>query len=93
MKLSLTGPQVLTSSETARMLGISVSSVRNWVRHGFIRSLSPGSEYTFLREDVVLLRDRIESGELKRLNSRANKIGSSRTFLPDELFESDNAKK
>lgn len=93
MKLSLSGKQVLTSSETAMMLGISVSSVRNWVRHGFISSVSSESEYAFLRDDVLLLRSRIESGELDRLTSRANKTGSSKTFLPDELFESDSARR
>lgn len=93
MKLSLSGKQVLTSSETAMLLGISVSSVRNWVRHGFIASVSSESEYAFLRDDVILLQRRIESGELDRLTSRANKTGSSKTFLPDELFESDSARK
>lgn len=85
-----TGKQVLSSSETARMLGISVTSVRNWVRHGFISSVSTDSEFLFLRDDVVSLRSRIESGELRRLNSRANKTGSSKTFIPDELFENDD---
>ncbi len=93
MKLSLTGKQVLTSSETARLLGISVSSVRNWVRHGFISSVSGENEYSFLRDDVILLQRRIENGELDRLNSRANKTGSSKTFIPDELFETDSARK
>lgn len=93
MKISLTGKQVLSSSETARLLGISVSSVRNWVRHGFISSVSSENEYAFLKDDVLLLQSRIESGELDRLNSRANKTGSSKTFIPDELFETDSARK
>jgi tRNA1(Val) A37 N6-methylase TrmN6 len=93
MKLSLTGKQVLTSSEAARLLGISVSSVRNWVRHGFISSVSGENEYSFLRDDVLLLQRRIENGELDRLNSRANKTGSSKTFIPDELFETDSDRK
>ncbi len=93
MKLSLSGKQVLSSSETAKMLGISVSSVRNWVRHGFIQALPHEKEYTFLRDDVLMLRNRIERGELNRLSSRANKTVSSKTFLPDELFDNDTAKK
>ncbi|HOP63792.1 MAG TPA: N-6 DNA methylase [Spirochaetota bacterium] len=92
MKLTLSGKQVLSSSETARLLGISVSSVRNWVRHGFISSVSNDNEYLFLKDDVLLLRSRIEKGELDRLNSRANKTVSSKTFLPDELFENDSAR-
>ncbi|HPS57327.1 MAG TPA: N-6 DNA methylase [Spirochaetota bacterium] len=89
----LSGKQVLSSSETARMLGISVTSVRNWVRHGFISSVSADSEFFFLRDDVVSLQSRIESGELRRLSSRANKTGSSKTFIPDELFENEEDRK
>ena len=84
-----TGKQVLSSSETARMLGISVTSVRNWVRHGFISSVSADSEHLFFHDDVLSLLSRIENGELARLKSRANKTGSLKTFLPDELFEND----
>lgn len=93
MKLALSGKDVISSSETARMLGISVSSVRNWVRHGFIESVSAGNDYVFRVNDVVLLRDRIEKGDLKRLSSRANKIKSSKTFLPDELLGSQKSLK
>jgi len=78
--------KLITSSETAQILGISVSSVRNWVKHGFINSSSNTGESGFSIKDVMDLKGRIESGELERLNSRANKIKSSRTFLPDELF-------
>jgi predicted RNA methylase len=81
--------RVLSSSETARMLGISVTSVRNWVRHGFISSVSADSEYMFFHDDVVSLLSRIENGDLTRLKSRANKTGSLKTFVPDELFEND----
>ncbi len=93
MEQSLSGEKVLSSIETARMLGISVSSVRNWVRHGFIESVSSGADYAFLMNDVCTLQSRIESGDLKRLSSRANKINSSRTFLPGELLGSTLSEK
>ena len=93
MQQSLSGEKVLSSIETARMLGISVSSVRNWVRHGFIESVSSGADYAFLMNDVCTLQSRIESGDLKRLSSRANKINSSRTFLPGELLGSTLSEK
>jgi hypothetical protein len=85
MELPLSGGKVLSITETAGMLGISVSSVRNWVRHGFIESVLSGADDVFLVNDVVTLRSKIERGELGRLKSRANKINSSRTFLPGEL--------
>jgi len=93
MKLPLSGKEVISSSEAAQILEISVSSVRNWVRHGFIESVSAGNDYVFRANDVVILRDRIEKGDLKRLSSRANKIKSSKTFLPDELLDSQKSLK
>lgn len=79
----------LSAEETARILGISETSVRNWVRHGFIATTGSDSDFTFLEEDVISLRSRIYSGDLKRLKNRANKSCSSRTFLHHELFEND----
>lgn len=82
----------LSGEETARMLGISETSVRNWVRHGFIETHRNDDDFIFLEEDVKILLNRIHSGDLKRLGSRANKSGSSRTFLHHELFEDDKVR-
>ncbi len=90
MKMNSLGGRVLSSTETARMLGISVSSVRNWVKHGFIEHNS--SFKGFALDDVMDLKSRIEKGELERLSSRANKIKSSRIFSPDELFGNHESK-
>jgi len=83
----------ISTSETAQILGISVTSVKNWVRHGFIESVTNDADVLFLEDDVISLRSRILNGDLKRLNSRANKSNSSRTFLPEELFESEGEKR
>jgi len=80
----------ISTSETAQMLGISETSVKNWVRHGFIETVLNDSDHCFLEDDVISLRSRIINGDLKRLNSRANKSNSSRTFLPDELFKKED---
>jgi len=92
MKLSPSEKHISTS-ETAQMLGISETSVKNWVRHGFIETVTSDNDHFFLKDDVLSLRRRILNGDLKRLNSRANKSNSSRTFLPDELFKSDDEKR
>ncbi len=83
----------ISTSETAQMLGISETSVKNWVRHGFIETVLSDADHCFLEEDVITLRSRIISGDLKRLNSRANKSNSLKTFLPDELFETESEKR
>ena len=82
----------ISASETAQMLGISETSVKNWVRHGFIETVMKDKDLFFLENDIISLRRRILDGDLKRLNSRANKSNSSRTFLPVELFESGEEK-
>ncbi len=92
MKQSPTEKHISTS-ETAQMLGISETSVKNWVRHGFIEISHGKNDHLFLEEDILSLRGRILSGDLKRLNSRANKSNSSRTFLSDELFQSEDEKR
>jgi tRNA1(Val) A37 N6-methylase TrmN6 len=83
----------ISASETAQMLGISETSVKNWVRHGFIETVAGNTDHFFLEDDILSLRKRIVNGDLKRLNSRANKSNSSRTFLSDELFTSDDEKR
>ena len=92
MKSSLSEKHI-TTSETAQMLGISVTSVKNWVRHGYIESIMDDADIFFRENDVLSLRSRILSGDLNRLNSRANKSNSSRTFLPEELFTSESEKR
>ena len=91
MEPSFDEQHILSSEETARVLGISETSVRNWVRHGFIETLK-NDDLLFREEDVITLLGRIQSGELNRLNSRANKSGSSRTFLHPELLVNDKVK-
>jgi tRNA1(Val) A37 N6-methylase TrmN6 len=83
----------ISASETAQMLGISETSVKNWVRHGFIETAVNDKDNRFLKEDIITLRSRILSGDLKRLNSRANKSNSLKTFLPEELFETEEEKR
>ncbi len=92
MKMNSIGGEVVSSTETARILGISLSSVRNWVKHGFIEHNGGFENRGFALSDVLALKGRIERGELERLSSRANKIKSSRVFSPDELFGSNESK-
>ena len=78
--------QHISVSETARILGISETSVRNWVRHGFIKASMNRARFIFLKDDVLSLRNRILSGDLNRLTNRANKFSSSKIFFSNELF-------
>ncbi|MBN2891231.1 MAG: N-6 DNA methylase [Bacteroidales bacterium] len=78
---------MLTNKEVAQYLGLSVASVKNWVRHGYLKDI----ENKFEESQVADLKNKIESGEIKRLNNRANKSKSSVTFIPNEYITSDDS--
>ncbi len=61
--------RLITAAETAEILGISLTSVRNWVRHGLLQAYEGGFSET---EVQSLLKD-IRGGRIDRLGRRANK--------------------
>ena len=73
----------LSAEKTANILGISRASISNWQRHGYLNQDSDGH---FPAEEVYLLKEKIDSGEIKRLGSRANKLRASGTIKPPAGF-------
>ena len=71
--------KMLSASETAKLLGISTASVRNWIRHGYLTK----NEQGFSKDEVESLLVKIRSGEIDRLNRRANKRETAGTLAPD----------
>lgn len=71
--------------EVVSLLGISSATVRNWIRHNY---LTPdnirGQQIMFDYSQINDLKNRIATGQLDRLNKRANKKHSRTTFIPDE---------
>jgi type I restriction-modification system DNA methylase subunit len=88
-----TSNKYLDIQETLSILGVSSATVRNWIKHEY---LTPQKMYskklTFDYEQVNKLKEKIASGELNRLNKRANKKHSSTTFIPDEYAENQEVK-
>lgn len=78
----------LTLEGVATQLKISKASVKNWVKSGYIVPLSNGS---YSKEDVDKLEDKLNSGEIKRLNSRANKTHSKNKFIPTEYIKNNDS--
>lgn len=72
--------------ETASMLAVSSATVRNWIRHEYLRPVSRSSGMQFRGRDVVDLRKKIMNGSLPRLARRANKATSRRSFIPEEYL-------
>ena len=79
-------PETLNLQETADLLGISTATVLNWQRHGYLKPMKHGQKKFYKLADIVDTRNRIDNGQIDRLNSRANKKNSGKTFLPQEYF-------
>lgn len=62
---------------------ISEATLRNWIKHGYIRKEGNGYSLANLKS----LKKRIGSGELARLNRRANKTKAGSRFIPTEYLE------
>ena len=79
-------PKTLSLQETADLLGISTATVLNWQRHGYLNPLKHGQKKFYKIEEIIDTRNKIDNGQIDRLNSRANKKNSGKTFLPQEYF-------
>ena len=73
---------ILTTAEAAEVLGISLTSLKNWERHGYLSKTGTG----FRSSDIDRIIRKIENGELNRLNSRANKKRKTERLRPSSGF-------
>ncbi len=81
---------ILTIQKTASFLGISTATVRNWVKCGHLRTNDQGGAFTFHISEIQNIKNSIENGELQKLNGRANKSKTDRTFVPEEYLDNVN---
>jgi SAM-dependent methyltransferase len=68
------------------MLSVSPATVRNWIRHDYLRPYRRSTGIMFGYEEVHNLHDKIRSGWITRCASRANKVKSRRSFIPEEYL-------
>lgn len=73
----------------AQMIGVSSATVRNWAKLGQICPVST-RPLLFLQESVMNLKNQIGSASFEKLKTRANKLGSTNHFLPEEYAENQN---
>jgi tRNA1(Val) A37 N6-methylase TrmN6/predicted site-specific integrase-resolvase len=85
---------IVTSNEYAdiqdavALLGVSSATIRNWIKHSYITPKKVfGNKLVFHFNELENLKERINSGEVNRLSSRANKKNSVNTFIPDEYAD------
>ena len=79
-----THKEILNIENTAELLGISTATVRNWIKCGYLHIHNKSNKYFFYKTDVENIKSKLLSGELEKLNKRANKIKAKRTFVPEE---------
>lgn len=69
----------------ALRLNISKATVRNWVKCGHLPLCRQSAKgYFFYKSDIENIKLKILTGKLNKLNKRANKIKSPKTFVPLE---------
>ena len=76
--------EILNIENTAELLGISTTTVRNWIKCGQLPTYNKNNKHFFYKTDVEKIKSKLLSGELEKLNKRANKIKAKRTFIPEE---------
>ncbi|WP_434509986.1 TaqI-like C-terminal specificity domain-containing protein [Desulfitobacterium sp. AusDCA] len=82
----LTGP--LQLKEVAALLSVSAATVRNWIKSGKIKVIRQGRTSFFDRQEILQIKQEIESGASYRLKSRRNKIAVEGTYIPTEYVNS-----
>lgn len=86
---TITNPiEYLDLNETVSILGVSSATVRNWIKHNYLTPKETSNKkLVFYSNQIKELKEKIASGEVNRLNKRANKKSSSSTFIPDEYAD------
>ena len=76
----------VTLDETASLLAVSSATVRNWIKHDYLRPAGRADGMLFRYDELRSLHDRIAEGSIPRLARRANKASARRSFIPDEYL-------
>jgi len=76
---------IIDASQCAELLGISKASIKNWIKHGYLKPVDNTNKYFNLVE-VNSLQRAIEKGEVNRLNRRANKAKANKRYIPSEYI-------
>ncbi len=78
---------IISLENTASILGISAATARNWVKCGHLQTLDKKSKFFFHLNEVENVKAKIAKGDLGKLNKRANKSKTNRTFIPEEYSQ------
>ncbi len=80
----------LNITQTSEILGVSNATIRNWIRHNYLSPIEKENNVLFDYKEVQTLKENINNGNIVRLNKRANKRNSAKTFIPKEYTGENN---
>ncbi len=66
-------------NQAAKLLNVSVATVRNWMKTGILTK-------NIEKSDVIELKNKLKKTEIKKLSSRANKLNSNKKIFPKEYL-------
>jgi tRNA1(Val) A37 N6-methylase TrmN6 len=78
--------RLINTRQAAGLLDVSETTVRNWVRHGYISPVT-GAPGRFYQADLEDLKQKIAVGKIDRLRCRANKKKAGDSFVPAEYLD------
>jgi excisionase family DNA binding protein len=81
----------LTTSEAARHLGVSLSTIRRWSDMGYLNGYrTPGGQRRFSIQQLDDFIDSLESGgPMRRAEAAAEPVADEPTFTADSAFRDD----
>lgn len=77
----------ISINKTAEIIGVSEATIKNWIRHNYLTPIKKENSTLFCQEEVNALQDKIKNGKIERLNKRANKRSSAKSFVPKEYVD------
>ncbi len=77
----------LCVSEAATMLHLSAATIRNWVKSGFLPHRLIAGKQVFYVSEIYDLQTKLQNGNAEKLQNRANKTHSDKSFFPKEYLQ------
>ena len=79
----------LNIDNAAGLLGISTATVRNWIKSGYLPAQGKAPGWFFYKKDIENIKLKLLNKNTKKLNTRANKLKSHKSFIPQEYLMDD----
>ncbi len=84
--------EVFNVKTAAGFLKIAPATLKNWVKKGWLPCYyAKSEELCFHKKDLQSVRQKVLNGSFQKLNQRANKTYSHKTFVPEEYTQNKSS--